>query len=63
MLFILPRPVAMAALIVWRAAAKKVEEKNFASRGVTGIAGAVAGFFVLLAFANASRLFRPETLG
>lgn len=52
MLFILSILIALAALIVWRAAAKKVEEKNFAFKGVTGIASALAGFFVLLAFAQ-----------
>jgi prohibitin 1 len=52
MLFILSVLIALAALVVWRAAAKKVDEKNFAFKGVTGIAAAAAVFFVLLAFAQ-----------
>jgi regulator of protease activity HflC (stomatin/prohibitin superfamily) len=52
MLFILSVLIALPALVVWRAAAKKVDEKNFAFKGVTGIAAAAAVFFVLLAFAQ-----------
>jgi regulator of protease activity HflC (stomatin/prohibitin superfamily) len=49
MLFILCVIIAVAALLVWRAAAKKVEEKNLAFRSVGSIAGAVAAFFLLVA--------------
>lgn len=49
MLFILSILVAIGAIVIWRAASKKVEEKNIAFRGLSGIAGLVGAFFVLLA--------------
>jgi len=49
MLFILSILVALGAIVIWRAASKKVEEKNIAFRGLSGIAGLVGAFFVLLA--------------
>ena len=49
MLFILTLLVAVAAFFVWRFAAKKLNERNLAFRGVANLAGAVAAVFVLIA--------------
>jgi regulator of protease activity HflC (stomatin/prohibitin superfamily) len=63
MLFILSILVALAALVVWRAAAKKVEERNSAFKGVTGIAGTVAVLFVLVAFAQCFTVIPAGNVG
>jgi regulator of protease activity HflC (stomatin/prohibitin superfamily) len=52
MLFILSVLVAIGAAVIWRAASKKVEEKNIAFRGLSSVAGLVAAFFVLLALSQ-----------
>lgn len=49
MLFILSVVIAVVALFVWKSAAKKLAERNLAYKGLSSIAGAVAGFFALLA--------------
>jgi regulator of protease activity HflC (stomatin/prohibitin superfamily) len=52
MLFILSVLVAVGAIVVWRASAKKVEERNIAFRGMSNIAAVVAWFFVLIVLAQ-----------
>jgi len=49
MLFILSVIIAVVALFVWKSAARKLAEKNLAYKGLSSLAGAVAGFFALLA--------------
>jgi prohibitin 1 len=49
MLFLLSILIAVGALIIWRSAAKKLQEKNLAYKRMASIAGAVGGVFVLLA--------------
>jgi len=49
MLFILSVVIAVVALFVWKSAARKLAEKNLAYKGLSSLAGAVAGFFALLA--------------
>jgi regulator of protease activity HflC (stomatin/prohibitin superfamily) len=49
MLFILSVIIAVVALFVWKSAARKLAEKNLAYKGLSSVAGAVAGFFALLA--------------
>jgi len=49
MLFILSVVIAVVALFVWKSAARKLAEKNLAYKGLSSVAGAVAGFFALLA--------------
>jgi len=41
--------VALVAIVAWRAASRKVQEKNQAFRGMTALAGVVAVVFIVLA--------------
>ncbi len=49
MIFILFLLIGLAALVLWREGARKVEQRNIAFRGITGFAGVVAAVFLLLA--------------
>jgi regulator of protease activity HflC (stomatin/prohibitin superfamily) len=47
--FLLSLLFGLSALVVWRAAARKVNERHLAFKGITGLAGAGAVIFLLLA--------------
>jgi prohibitin 1 len=49
MLFLLSLIVAAGALLLWRSAARKLQEKNLAYRGTATVAGVVAAVFALVA--------------
>jgi prohibitin 1 len=49
MIFLLCVLIALVAIIAWRAASRKVQERNQSFRGVAGLSGVVALVFVLLA--------------
>ncbi len=49
MIFILFLLIGLAALMLWREGVRKVEQRNIAFRGITGLAGVVAAVFLLLA--------------
>ncbi|HTO94066.1 MAG TPA: prohibitin family protein, partial [Bacteroidota bacterium] len=49
MIFLFCVVVAIAALIGWRAASRKVQERNLTFRGLAGISGLVTVVFVVLA--------------
>src|SRR5512138_2736451 len=49
MLFLLTVLIAVAAILIWRVAAKKLAERNLAFRGIANLAGVAAVVFALLA--------------
>ena len=49
MIFLLCTVIALVALVAWRAASKKVQERNLAFKGVAGLTGLAAVVFFILA--------------
>jgi prohibitin 1 len=48
MIFILSLLIGLAALVLWRAASRKLDERNMAFKGISGLAGIAAVVFLLL---------------
>lgn len=63
MLFLLCVLIAIAALLVWRAAAGKVKQNNIAYRTLSGIAAASAGVFIVLSLVQCFTIVPAGSVG
>ncbi len=63
MIFILCVLIGLAALVVWRQGVRKVEQRNIAFRGITGLAGVAAVVFLLLALLQCFTIIPAGNVG
>ncbi len=63
MIFILSVLLALIALVAWRGAARKVEQRNDAFRGISGVGGIGAVVFLLLALLQCFTIIPAGNVG